>query len=71
VSWHYKQNNMKNFHRDTATTALLNTDDSVIRNYKARKEQMQKIKDMEQDVNNIKHELVEIKNMLHQILTKV
>ncbi len=31
---------------------------------------MQKIKDMEQDVNNIKHELVEIKNMLHQILTK-
>jgi hypothetical protein len=62
---------MKNFHRDTATTALLNTDDSVIRNYKARKEQMQKIKDMEQDVNNIKHELVEIKNMLHQILTKV
>jgi len=62
---------MKNFPRDTATTALLNTDDSVIRNYKARKEQMQKIKDMEQDVNNIKHELVEIKNMLHQILTKV
>lgn len=59
------------FLRDPKTSALLNTDDNAIRAYKAKKEQMQKIQDMEQDVNNIKHELMEIKDMLHQILTKV
>lgn len=59
------------FLRDSKTSALLNTDDVAIRNYKARKEQRQKIQDMEQDVNNIKNELLEIKNMLQQILTKV
>ena len=62
---------MKNFHRDSTTSALLNTDDTVIQTYKARKEQLRKIHDMEQDVNNIKDELIAIKNMLHQILTKV
>lgn len=59
------------FLRDPKTSALLNTDDNAIRAYKAKKEQMQKIQDMETDVNNIKHELMEIKNMLQQILTKV
>lgn len=59
------------FLRDPKSSALLNTDDNEIRAYKAKKEQMQKIRDMETDVNNIKHELMEIKNMLHQILTKV
>ena len=61
----------KTFLRDPKTSALLNTDDNAIRAYKAKKEQMQKIQDMEQDVNNIKHELMEIKDMLQQILTKV
>lgn len=59
------------FQRDPHTSALLNTDDNVIRSYKAKKQQMQKIKDMEQDVISIKNEISEIKNMLHQILTKV
>jgi hypothetical protein len=59
------------FLRDPKTSALLNTDDNAIRAHKAKKQQMQKIQDMEQDVNNIKHELMEIKDMLQQILTKV
>ena len=59
------------FQRDKQTSALLNTDDNAIRSYKAKKQQMQKIKDMEQDVISIKNEISEIKYMLHQILTKV
>jgi hypothetical protein len=59
------------FLRDPKTSALLNTDDNAILAYKAKKQQMQKIQDMETDVNNIKHELMEIKDMLQQILTKV
>lgn len=59
------------FHRDSITSALLNTDDAAIRAYKTRKENLKKIQDMEQEVNSIKNELSDIKDMLKQILTKV
>ena len=59
------------FRRDGNTSALLNTDDAGLLAYKAKKERAEKIAEMEHDVNNIKNELLEIKSMLHQILTKV
>lgn len=59
------------FFRDKNTSALLNTDDASIQAYKAKKERAKKIAEMEHDMNNIKNELLEIKSMLHQILTKV
>jgi hypothetical protein len=59
------------FRRDVSTSALLNTDDASLLAYKTKKERAEKIAEMEHDVNNIKNELLEIKSMLHQILTKV
>lgn len=59
------------FRRDVSTSALLNTDDASLLAYKTKKERSEKIAEMEHDVNNIKNELLEIKSMLHQILTKV
>ncbi len=63
--------NTSTFHRDEFTSALLNTDEAVIKSYKTRQENLKKIQQMEQEVNSIKHELINIKDMLQQILTKV
>lgn len=57
--------------RDTSSNALLSIDNEVLVAYKTRKQRMQKMKELENDVNNIKHELVEIKTLLQQILNKV
>lgn len=59
------------FQRDNSTSALLNTDEGAIKAYKSRQEQMKKIQQMEHEVNSIKNELIDIKDMLQQILTKV
>jgi prefoldin subunit 5 len=63
--------NTSTFHRDEFTSALLNTDEAAIKSYKTRQENLKKIQQMEQEVNSIKHELINIKDMLQQILTKV
>jgi len=62
---------MKTFVRDPQTNALLSTDDETVREYKKTRHQMQKIQDLEQEVNSIRDDLKDIKNMLQSIFHKV
>lgn len=62
---------MKTYVRDPHTNALLSTDDETVREYKKARHQMQKIQDLELEVNSIRDDLKDIKNMLQSIFHKV
>jgi len=65
------------FMKDTETGALVSTDIRAFKIHKLRQEQLQKIKNQENDLNNIKsevsglkNEISEIKDLLQQLLRK-
>lgn len=55
--------------RDSKSSAVISTDNAGLDAYKAKREQQQKIKKLETDINTVKEELSEIKNLLKQIIT--
>lgn len=55
--------------RDSNSSAVINTDSKALAAYKARRESAKKLKELETDINTVKQELKEIKNMLQQIIT--
>lgn len=62
---------MKSYVRDPNTNAILNTDDDSVREYKKFRNQTQKIHELEKEVNEIRDDLKDIKNMLQLIFHKV
>lgn len=56
------------FIRDPHSNAVINTDIDGLRRYKARKAESQKILDLKNEVDSIKDEMVEIKDLLKQLI---
>lgn len=56
------------FIRDTHSKAVINTDIDGLRMYKARKAETQKIVALKNEVDSIKDEMVEIKDLLKQLI---
>jgi hypothetical protein len=60
-----------NLVKDLSNFAILNTDRSVIAQHKQKMADLQRKKQVETEINNLKSEVSEIKNMLGQILKAV
>lgn len=58
------------FERDKGSNALINTDRQSFEEYKRLKKQLKKTSEMENDINSLKNELREIKNLLKCIVDR-
>lgn len=58
------------YERDSHSKAILSNDLPALRAYKNRKKHMQQIESYGDDINNLKNEMLEIKQMLKQILQR-
>jgi hypothetical protein len=73
LHWHHDMNksnqieNRNDLVRDTYSKAILNTDLDALNAWKKRKEKSNRIDTHENDINNIKEELGEIKFMIKEI----
>jgi hypothetical protein len=56
--------------RDSNNFAILNTDYSAIRSHELKMNDLQKKKLQEEEINNIKNDISEIKDMLKQFMTQ-
>lgn len=54
--------------RDTSSLAIINTDTDGLTAYKSRRNSKDKMKELETDINSVKQELTDIKNMLHLLI---
>tara|TARA_Y100000389_G_scaffold203263_1_gene251122 strand:- start:1695 stop:1916 length:222 start_codon:yes stop_codon:yes gene_type:complete len=66
----YLQSDHPDFKRDQKTNALLNTNTRALAEYKARKNAVGRIDTVENDLNNMKQDINEIKSLLLKILEK-
>lgn len=58
------------YERDPHSKAILSNDHSALQAYKARKKHMLQIESYGEDINTLKDEISEIKNLLTQILQR-
>ena len=58
----------KNLIRDTNSQAVINTDRTAFKMYKAKRDHDKKANDLVQEVTDLKQDMQEIKNMLHNII---
>ena len=58
----------KNLVRDTNSQAVINTDRTAFKMYKAKREHDKKANDLQKEVTDLKQDMQEIKNMLHNII---
>ena len=56
--------------RDANSSAVLNTDYAGLAAYKAKRINSVKIKELENDINSVKQELTDIKNMLQLLINR-
>lgn len=67
-----KVENNTNLYRDSNTNAIINTNTTEYKNYmnslKYRKKEISKIKQIEDDVNSVKQDLQEIKDLLRCLI---
>lgn len=56
------------FVKDSRNFAILNTDKSVLREHERKLAQLQRQKAQEEEINNIKNDVAEIKAMIAQLL---
>lgn len=54
--------------RDSNSSAVVNTDLEGLAAYKARRFSKDKIKELETDINSVKQDLTDIKNMLQLLI---
>ncbi len=54
--------------RDSDSSAVVNTDLEGLAAYKARRFNKDKIKELETDINSVKQDLTDIKNMLQLLI---
>jgi hypothetical protein len=66
----FVQTDVKNLIRDTNTTAVLNTDVDLFSNYKKERERILRADSIVEDVNSLKKEFSEIKDLLIQLVNK-
>ena len=60
--------NAENFYRDESSTALVNTDSSSLKAYKKQRDNALKAADLFKQVDEIKGEMSDIKNLLKELL---
>lgn len=60
--------NPKKIAIDKDTKAIINTDLDGLVAYKAKRDQRNKINELEDDINSVKEDLTEIKNLLKEII---
>lgn len=60
----------ENFVKDSKNLAILNTDTSAIKRHQTKMEQLNRQKHYDDEINNLKNELGEIKKLLHAIVDK-
>lgn len=58
------------FARDTSSMALINTDAAAFAHYKAQREKAMQVRDLCQEVDALKDDIKEIKQMLIQLTRK-
>jgi hypothetical protein len=58
------------FIRDEHSKALINNDVTHINARRAEKRQVQKISELQAEINEVKHDLLEIKQLLHTFITR-
>ena len=58
------------FIRDDLSKAVINTDIKGFSQYKARKAHLNEMRDMKNDVDSLKDEITEIKNLLMMLVEK-
>jgi len=58
------------FIRDDLSKAVINTDIKGISQYKTRKAHLNEMRDMKNDVDSLKDEIIEIKNLLMLLAEK-
>ena len=58
------------FIRDDLSKAVINTDMKGLSQYKARKAHLNEMRDMKNDVDSLKDEIIEIKNLLMLLAEK-
>lgn len=56
--------------RDSETFAILNTDRSLLTNHERKMAQLKKMKAQEEEINKIKRDVSEIKDMLRILLER-
>lgn len=56
--------------RDAGNFAILNTDRSAISSHEQKMAQLRKIKSQEEEINTLKSDVSEIKDMLKQLMTQ-
>jgi hypothetical protein len=56
--------------RDLSNQAILNTDLSIVRKHEGRQRELDKDRNREIEINNLKSELSDIKKMLQALLSK-
>jgi hypothetical protein len=56
--------------RDSGNFAILNTDRSAIQSHEQKMAQLRRIKSQEQEINNLKGDIAEIKSLLQQLMTQ-
>jgi hypothetical protein len=70
MSTKIKLTDTNKYERDSHSKAILSNDNSGLLAYKNRKKHMQQIESYGDDINNLKNEMIEIKNLLTQILQR-
>tara|TARA_Y100000310_G_scaffold158335_1_gene157765 strand:+ start:10842 stop:11036 length:195 start_codon:yes stop_codon:yes gene_type:complete len=58
---------MDKYIRDENSNAVLNTDIAGLQAYKKRKSQDRELSSVKEDVDNLRYDIIEIKNMLREI----
>jgi hypothetical protein len=60
----------KNLIRDTYSKAILNTDESAIKRHETRIKQIEKEKIIDSEINKLKEDISEIKDLLLKLISK-
>lgn len=61
-------NKTDKYFRDPNTGALISNDNEGLKSYKMQKHKASQITEMSKDINNLKEEMLGIRDALHQIL---
>lgn len=56
--------------RDGGTLAILNTDKSVLKSHEQKMEHLRKMKAQEEEINSLKRDISEIKELLGQLIKR-
>lgn len=64
----YSVENYSQFQKDSESKAILNVDKNALNAYKAQRRNIKKALDVNNEIENLKQEMVEIKSLLTQLI---